>query len=331
MATPKLVVKRRYAPAYPALMLQQNAHRFYFTTIPVDDLFPVCFVSRRDEDSAAGFQRSLNEERADDIASYLAAGTGSIPTNVVLSAQPNATLRYTRANKTISFNRIEGAFLILDGQHRLWGYQKCAVRHRVPVAIYENLSRAEEARLFIDINTNQRGVPATLLLDIKKIAEVESRTEAELRDIFDELATDAHSPLCGKLSASKSLAGRVSRVAFNRSVGPTLAGSVLSDMDPQEKYKLVRNYLNAFDAELVDKALLVRAAFFEAMFELLDEIVRATVARDGNAKRESLRLTIKPLAKIDWEQPGVRLTKTTIVQLMRATLRRNLKISKEML
>lgn len=102
-------------------------------------------------------------------------------------------------------------------------------------------------------------------------------------------------------------------------------------MESQERYRLIRNYLSAFDSELVDKTLLVRAAFFEAMFEVLDEVVRATVAREGNAKREALRITIKPIAKIDWEQPGVRLTKTTIVQLMRATLRRNLKISKDML
>src|SRR2546423_1352006 len=75
---------------YPALLLSQNKHRFYFATIPVDDLFAHCFVSRRHSDPVGGFQRALNSDRADDIARYLASGSGSIPTNIVLSAQPEA-------------------------------------------------------------------------------------------------------------------------------------------------------------------------------------------------------------------------------------------------
>jgi DGQHR domain-containing protein len=156
--------------AYPALLIVQNQHRFYFSTIPVDDLFPCCFVARRQEEPVTGFQRNLNESRADDIGAYLVKGQGSIPSNIVLSAQDVAKFAYTHKTKSISFARIPKAFLVLDGQHRLWGYQKCSHRHRVPVAIYEGLSRAEEAKLFIDINTNQRGVPAALLLDIKHLS-----------------------------------------------------------------------------------------------------------------------------------------------------------------
>jgi len=111
---------RASAPSYPALLLTQNQHRFYFVTIPVDDLFNSCFVSRRDEDPAAGFQRELNESRADDIARYLASGAGSIPSNIVLSAQADAELEYSRRTKSISFRRVARAFLVLDGQHRLW-------------------------------------------------------------------------------------------------------------------------------------------------------------------------------------------------------------------
>jgi hypothetical protein len=50
-------------PSYPALFLTQNKHRFYFGTVPVDDLFPHCFVARRGEDPQQGFQRALSEAR----------------------------------------------------------------------------------------------------------------------------------------------------------------------------------------------------------------------------------------------------------------------------
>ena len=205
--------------SYPAFPLTQNDHRFFFTTIPVSDLFHYCFVSRREEDPVRGFQRTLNESRAEDIARYLSKGKGSIPTNIVLSAQDGAKVKYLSRTKVLNFSREEKAFLVLDGQHRLLGYHICHVRfdidHRVPVAIYAGLTRADEARLFIDINTTQRGVPAALLLDIKQVAELESASETEMRALFDKLASDSKSPLVGRLSKSKSVTGKISRVTFN--------------------------------------------------------------------------------------------------------------------
>jgi DGQHR domain-containing protein len=237
------------AASYRALLISQNGRRFYFATVPVGELFPYCFVARRDEDPLAGFQRALNESRADDIAKYLSQGTGSIPSNIVLSAQSIAQLKYNPRAVTISFMPVPKAFLVLDGQHRLWGYHKCPIKHRVPVAIYSGLPRSEEAKLFVDINTTQRGVPAALLLDIKQIAEIESSKEKLLREYFDKLNKDPKSPLVGKLSASKSLTGRISRVTFNRAVSSALLTGVLLDADADLRYRLILNYLNAFDAE----------------------------------------------------------------------------------
>lgn len=312
-------------PSYPALLLTQNKHRFYFTTIPIDDLFPSCFVARRGEDPISGFQRTLTEARANDIALYLSAGDGSIPTNIVLSAQVVAEFGYSRKTKSVSFKRRPSAFLVLDGQHRLWGYDKCKVRHRVPVAIYEGLSRAEEAKLFIDINTNQRGVPATLLLDIKLLAEIETKQETILRDLFNRLNEDSKSPVSGKLSAAKSVVKKISRVTFNKALGPVLSGSVLLGTDPESRYGLIRNYLNAFDAELDDKRWLVRAAYFESIFDIFDEVVRTTKSSRGNVKQENLQEILRPVAKLDLSQGKV--TKTAIAAAMKATLRQGIAIS----
>ncbi|WP_406694427.1 DGQHR domain-containing protein [Singulisphaera sp. Ch08] len=226
------------------------------------------------------------------------------------------------------------AFLVLDGQHRLWGYQKCSQRHRVPVAIYEGLSRAEEARLFIDINTNQRGVPAALLLDIKHLAEIESSREQILREMFDRLQRDAKSPLAGKLSATKSLSGKISRVTFNKALSTAIGSGILFEADEPTRYKLVLNYLNAFEAELPDKRLLQKSAFFEAIFETIDEVVRSTMALHGNAKKESIQRVIRPLASLDFGKGAIGKTlpsKKAIVALMQTALRKNLPISEELL
>jgi DGQHR domain-containing protein len=323
-----MTVKRQ--PSYPALLLTQNKHRFYFSTIPVADLFPTCFVARRQEEPQQGFQRALAESRADDISRYLSAGNGSIPTNIVLSAQPEAGLVYNSRLKTISFQRVPRAFLVLDGQHRLWGYDKCPIRHRVPVAIYEGLSRAEEAKLFIDINTNQRGVPAALLLDIKQLAEMETAKESILRSLFDKLQTDPHSAIHGKLSPAKSAPNRISRVTFNRAIGTALNSEVIRPLPLDDTYRLVRNYLNAVDAELPEKGVLVKAGYFEALFEMFDEVVRATMTATGNLKQPSLQETMRAITKLDFSGRG-KLTKKGYTDLMQAAFRKSVAVSADML
>ena len=66
---------------------------------------------------------------------------------------------------------------------------------------------------------------------------------------------------------------------------------------------------NAFDAELVEKRMLTRSAFFEAIFDLFDEVVRATITTHKNAKQSSLQETVRVIAKIDFSAQGARLTK----------------------
>ncbi len=330
MKEAKKNMPEKRAPSYPALLLTQNKHRFFFSTIPVDDLFENCFVARREEDPQKGFQRALSESRADDISRYLSSGNGSIPTNVVLSAQPEAHLEYNARSKLLSFVRVSRAFLVLDGQHRLWGYSKCPTRHRVPVAIYDGLSRAEEARLFIDINTNQRGVPAALLLDIKQLAEIEKTTETLLRTTFDQLQMDSLSALHGKLSPAKSISNKISRVTFNRALSAALKSEVVRGLKQEDLYKLMRNYVNAFDAELPDKKLLVKAAYFEAMFEMFDEVVRACMTARENLKQSSLQEAVRPIAKLDFSGRGS-LTKKGFSELMQAAFRKGAAVSADML
>jgi DGQHR domain-containing protein len=326
-------VAKKARSSYRALLITQNDRRFYFATIPVNDLFPCCFVARRDEDPAEGFQRNLDESRANSIANYLSAGTGSIPSNIVLSAQETADLRYSARAGSISFTPAQGSFLVLDGQHRLWGYEKCRKRHRVPVAIYSGLTRAVEAKLFIDINTTQRGVPAALLLDIKQVAEIETNKETMLREWFDKLQRGNTSPLAGKLSASKSLTGRISRVTFNKALEAALQSGVLLDMEAEHRYRLVLNYLSAVDAELLNKGLLVRSSFFEAIFDVMDEVVRNSLALYKDAKQDSLQQVVRPLARLSFLTGGVRAlpSKKTIVNAMQTALRQSVALSEDML
>jgi DGQHR domain-containing protein len=322
--------------SYSAVPLEQNEQRFYFTTIPVSSLFPYCFVARRNEDPRTGFQRRLNQSRAEDIAKYLHEGRGSIPTNIVLSAQPGAAVEYNGRSKIISYQRMQGAFLVLDGQHRLWGYEICRQKYgadmRIPVSIYIGLTRAEEARLFIDINTTQIGVPSALLLDIKQIAEIESSSEQVLRGIFDDLNSDKESPMRNMLSPSKSVTGKISRVTFNKAMMPVIRANVWSNTSRKSQYQLLINYLRAIDKVVEDKNILSRAAFFESVCEVFDDVVQTSIAKNNNAKEDSLSDVLEPLSSIDFAHIAERSrpTKATYTEAIKNALKKSVSISDSM-
>jgi DGQHR domain-containing protein len=326
--------KEGSSASYPALPVTQNEQRFFFATMPVEDIFPYCYVVSRYDDAVEGFQRELNKERALDIAHYLDDSKGSIPTNIVLSAQAVAELSYNSKSKTIKYRRKPHAFLVLDGQHRLYGYGLTKKHHRVPVAIYEGLSRQQEAKLFIDINTTQRGVPAALLLDIKQLAQQETETETRKRTLFDKLATDPASPFNGLLSSAKSAPGKISRVAFYRGAAFLLNNKVVVKLDETRSYTLIRNYFKAVEQSLKKPKLLRKAAYFEAFAEFFVDALDACRSKHGDYKLTSMLETLGPIQNIDLETiptgGKTLITKAVILPVLRDAVETELEVSGDM-
>lgn len=228
---------------YSVSLVTQGSHRFYTLTMPSDVLARCSFVSNRFEDPEEGFQRRLDKKRAQEIADYIDSGFGTIPSAVVLSAQEDACLRDIGKGKTVEFKVGPKSFLVLDGQHRVYGFSLANTALRVPVVIYNGLSRSEEARLFIDINTKQRPVPNELLLDIKALAKNENDDERLLREVFDEFFTSSGSVLLGKLSKASKSASKISRVTFNLAAKPLMP--VFSGRESGEIFSALNGYLAA--------------------------------------------------------------------------------------
>ena len=320
--------------SYPAMKFVQNQHSIYLATIPVKDLFPFTFITRRVDDPILGFQRTLSEDRALSIARYLDDSYGSIPTNIILSAQKEAQFKYTHRNKLIQYKRSPKSFLVIDGQHRLFGYGLTKKDHRVPVAIYEGLSRKEEATLFIDINTNQRGVPAALLFDIKQVAEKETEHEINLRYFFDKLGTDSESPFCGFMSPSESRRGMISRVTFNRSVKTILDNVVMTKLSKDKQYELLKNYFKALEGSIEDSSLLFKSAYFEAYCSIFEDVLRLSYSKHRKYKFESLLDILAPLKNINvagiLTAGKTKITKAAIIPYLKAVLLSQIDVFEDM-
>lgn len=323
------------APAYPALKFTSGGDAAestcYVFSVPIGDLFEFCYVDAREDDPVRGFQRVLDARRAQEIADYLDGG-GTITQSLTLSAQPRAAFEYNRGGKSVTFARKPKAFLVLDGQHRLWGFSKAKVARRVLVAVHSGLSRAAEARIFIDINTKQRGVPSPLLLDIKALAEVETGREAKLRAIYDALATDPKSPLRDRMSPARTVPGKITRAAFNAALGPALgAPGALKELDaePAARTALLVHYFAAVAAELGPERapLLTKAAFFGGLCDVFNDAAHAARVKGGDGDHDTpatFRAVLRPLAAADYSSEafgGAQPNKRAVALLMRGLLR----------
>jgi DGQHR domain-containing protein len=252
---------------YSVSLVKQVKHRFYTLTMPSDILSKTCFVTTREADADEGFQRVLDKERAQQIADYIDSGLGTIPSSIVLSAQPEANLRDIGKGKTIEFTPARKSFLIIDGQHRVYGFSLAKTLLRVPVVIYNGLSKRDESRLFIDINTKQKPVPNELLLDIKKLAEYETDAERLFGEVYDLFHEQPSSPLFGLTSPISRSSGKISRVTFNAALRPLL--EVFSNSDSEQVYKVLSEYIRAFkgeaEANKIGKAITNPVVFRAAM------------------------------------------------------------------
>lgn len=285
--------------SYTASLITQGKYRFYALTIPSDVLARTCFVINRDEDPVAGFQRLLNKDRAQKIADYIDSGLGTIPTSVVLSAQEDADFEYTRKTRTVKFRDNSKSFLILDGQHRVYGFHLAKSNLRVPVVVYSDLSRVDESRLFIDINTTQKAVPNELLLDIRKLAEYRNDTETRLGNIFDLFATEPSSPLLGAMSASKRKREHISRVTFNTAMKPIL--SLFGEVDDKKIYDVISSYLTALLHEAKTSGLsidITAPVVFRAMLVIFPDIAQRVRDKNGtNYSSDNFAVILKDMFK----------------------------------
>lgn len=265
-----------------ALIVTQGKHRFYSLVLPSDLLAQTCTVEARAENPADGFQRLLDERRAKSIARYIDAGLGTVPGAVVLSAQTRAHLSFDKDEGALTFRKDPKAFLIIDGQHRVFGFKLAKSSVSVPVVIYNRLTRAQECRLFMDINTKQRPVPNELLLDIRRLSELETETEALLHNVFDAFHTREDSALAGFLSPAERKKGMISRVTFNaalRSIKGAFDGA-----PAEEVYVVLNAYilacrhglgLHAIDQNIANPVL------FKALMLLFTNVAGRVADRHG--------------------------------------------------
>jgi len=287
-----------------ALALKYNQVEFYLSVMSAKKLFKIAKVSRAEEDPEMGFQRALGKQRAISIKKYIEDGN-IIPGAIILSSQNKSDFKFDHKNKTITFNEIPNSFLVIDGQHRLYGANMTDIDVLLPLCIFNGLNTEQEVQYFLDVNGYQKGVPKTLRIELLKFIAEPSSKDAIRKALFDALDKEIESPLSGKMARTKSLPGKISHVPFKNAIDPLLDLAPMNNISQEQRIKLLINYLTAVENILIktlgNAEKISNTAFFQAIMGAFIDACNLAMTRFNNYKVESFEKVFEPLSEIDFE------------------------------
>lgn len=173
----------------------------YTFSISVKDLVFIHYVAVRGIDEEEGaVQRVLSKARISKIKNYILDGNTFFNSFILNWTDREHPIEL--AGGKIEVPLVPSAAQVIDGQHRITGYEE-AMKDRpaigdqeVIVTLCRNLSTPQAARIFLNINTEQRPVPKSLIFDL--FGEVEGDPAHAINratDIAEGLNDDPSSPL----------------------------------------------------------------------------------------------------------------------------------------
>ena len=164
-----------------------------------------------------GIQRELKRSRVSAIKRYLETAFAAFPNTIILNLNRDYLRKQTEEYIEIIEN--EDAFSIIDGQHRLSGFEDQNYENfELPVTIFIDLDISDQALLFGTINSEQEKVDPSLKLDLENYSRVETPKKL-LSQMAYTFNIDKSSPWKGriKLAGKKdenSPDGIISQKAF---------------------------------------------------------------------------------------------------------------------
>ena len=167
-------------PTVPAVRGSLGGHSYYSFLIEPSRLLKMSYVLHRNQANSElmpTYQRLIKKSRLKKVAAFVEEG-GFFPNSIVLNIETRkkkGDLQFDLASKDgkspgaakaglLHLPQTYRAAYVIDGQHRLYGYANSdrAETDLIPVIAFIDLDRAEQVKLFMQINENQQAVPKNL-------------------------------------------------------------------------------------------------------------------------------------------------------------------------
>lgn len=163
----------------PATKIKQTGGISYSFEIVPNELLKLAYVFRRDA-SAKAYQRMINPARLkgeEGVADFLEREDALLPSNIVCVFRDG--FRADRGGRLLRIPRKFGSVLIVDGQHRLYGFchvnkRKLLEEFHLPCSGFDGrvLPENQQGQMFVDINSKAVRMDKNLLLDLYEMMGV---------------------------------------------------------------------------------------------------------------------------------------------------------------
>jgi DNA phosphorothioation-associated DGQHR protein 1 len=161
----------------PCIKVDQPLGEFYLTSINSSLLNKVTYSRETNISDGVlkGNQRAIDDKRVGDISNYLKTKEAAVPNSIILAVNhyendelevdPDKAWTVVE-EKGVQYINIPDENLeiaaIVDGQHRIKGFESGNLSMQVPCSVYFSLPRSLQALVFSTINFNQKKVDKSL-------------------------------------------------------------------------------------------------------------------------------------------------------------------------
>lgn len=169
-------------------------------SMKVKDIVPLYYVAVRGQDNEEGaVQRILNSRRISSIKNYILEGNTFFSSFIVNFTSKDADISVD--GNDVSIPLIPSSLQVIDGQHRLAGFEQAMEEdegvgeQNILITMCVGLTTKEAAKIFLNINTEQKPVPKSLMYDLfGEIEDDETHTINRITDLARDLNDDLNSP-----------------------------------------------------------------------------------------------------------------------------------------
>lgn len=293
-------------------------------SMKVKDLMPMYYVAIRGRDKEEGsVQRVLNSRRISAIRDYILDDNTFFSSFILNWTDINEELQYEKDSiiVPIVFDSIQ----VIDGQHRLAGFEAAIEENEsvgereILVTMCSRLTTKEAAKIFLNINTEQKPVPKSLMYDLfGEVEDDETHAINRITDIARDLNEDPNSPFYKliKFPGNPRGVGSVELSTFTQALkehikpGGTFTKFKLKTYDNQKN--LLENYFNSIKFYYDEQNLwtsktknpFVKAAGFGGAIDFLTEHLISKCVEKKSFKPETIKsiISLKNTSLITWDE-----------------------------
>lgn len=293
---------------FTVLPLAQGDLTMYAFVATADVLRKFCVVSRREEDHEKGYQRHLKDSRLRQIARYVDEKKGAIPNNIIIDFY-STDVKVDAAKSVITVPADQKCAWVIDGQHRLFGFEYAKTQYPLLVTAFLQLELRQEVSMFVTINTEQKRLPTSLALDLLGITKTEEDINTLCRELVAKLNEDEESPWFGLVNMTGEGSGYIALVNFVRKVKPLVAHlGALHNYTFVKQYASLANYWSAIKAVYADqwgKSLLTKTVGFGGLMNLFPTVFTKTLARKGEFTTAAIISTFSLIKDVKFDAATV--------------------------